>query len=228
MHKYLVPISESFSSNANDDYAFRMKKYMKDKFDYFGIKSPERKILKKAFTDEYGFPELSELDNIVKVCWQLPQREFQYFIMEVLGRLAKKAGKERIELYEYLIENKSWWDTVDYIASNLVGVHFRLYHDLIIPFTRKWMNSGNMWLQRTAILFQLKYRKDTDLLLLTDYIQQLQGSKEFFINKAIGWILREYSKTDPDWVVRFIEKNELANLSKREALKWMERKNIEN
>lgn len=228
MLTYLIPISDSFSGNANESNALQMKKYMKDQFDYFGIKSPERKVLKKAFVDEYGLPELSELNIIVKECWQMSQREFQYFIMEILGRLAKKAGKERIELYEYLIENKSWWDTVDYIASNLVGVHFKLYPDLIIPITQKWMNSGNIWLQRTALLFQLKYRKETDLQLLSAYIQQLQGSKEFFINKAIGWILREYSKTDPDWVVQFVENNELANLSRREALKWLERKNFGN
>lgn len=226
MHTYLIPINKVFKENSKEEIAFQMKKYMKGQFEFFGIKSPERKVLKKSFIDEYGFPEINELDNIVKECWQQPQREYQYFIMEILGRLAKKAGKERIQLYEYLIENKSWWDSVDYIASNLVGVHFKLYPDMIIPSTRKWMESGNIWLQRTAILFQLKYKQDTDLILLTDYIQQLQGSKEFFINKAIGWILREYSKTDPDWVIRFVENTDLANLSRREALKWINRKKM--
>ncbi len=228
MHSYLIPLLESFSENANESIAIQMKKYMKDQFDFFGIKSPERKVLKKEFLHTHGLPDQDQLEVIVKECWQLPQREYQYFIMGILGRLAKKANKERITLYEYIIENKSWWDTVDYIASNLVGVHFFNYPDTIKPYTEKWMDSGKMWLQRTAILFQLKYKNETDLQLLSGYILQLQGSKEFFINKAIGWILREYSKTDPDWVVRFIEKNELANLSKREALKWMERKNIEN
>jgi len=197
---------------------------MKGKFDYFGIKSPERKILKKEFTDDYGYPASGDLEEIAKECWLLPQREYQYFIMEILGRLAKKASAERIDLYAFLIENKSWWDTVDYIASNLVGIHFKLYPGLIKPHTEKWMKSGNIWLQRTAILFQLKYRQDTDLLLLSDYIQQLQGSKEFFINKAIGWILREYSKTNPDWVIHFVQHQKLANLSRREAMKWLDRK----
>jgi len=191
--------------------------------EFFGIKSPERKVLKKKFLNSSGLPNQNQLDVIVKECWQLPQREYQYFIMEVLGRLAKKADKGRIDLYEYLVENKSWWDTVDYIASNLAGVHFLKYPNMIKPYTEKWMDSGNIWLQRTAILFQLKYKKETDLELLSNYIQALQGSKEFFINKAIGWILREYSKTDPDWVLNFAENEELANLSRREALKWMER-----
>ena len=227
MHSYLIPISKSFAENGNEKIAFQMKKYMKDQFDYFGIKSPERKALKIEFLDLYGLPEPDQLEDIVRDCWQMPQREYQYFIMEILGRIAKKAGENRIDLYEFLVENKSWWDTIDYIASNLVGVHFRLYPDLIRPYTEKWINSGNMWLQRTAILFQLKYKKDTDLVLLTDYIFRLQGSKEFFINKAIGWILREYSKTNPDWVIQFVQNNELANLSRREALKWLERKRTE-
>ena len=224
MHAYLIPISEAFAENANEDIAFQMKKYMKGKFDYFGIKSPERRALKKEFLDLYGLPGQGQLEDIVKECWQLPQREYQYFIMEILGRLAKKAGDKRIDLYEFMVLNKSWWDTVDYIASNLVGVHFQMFPEQVKPYTKKWMDSGNMWLQRTAILFQLKYKKNTDLVLLSDYIHRLQGSKEFFINKAIGWILREYSKTDPDWVIHFVRNNELANLSRREALKWLDRK----
>jgi 3-methyladenine DNA glycosylase AlkD len=92
------------------------------------------------------------------------------------------------------------------------------------------MNSGNMWLQRTAILFQLGYKKNTDLKILSNYIERLLGSREFFINKAIGWILREYSKTDATWVIRYVKENEnkLANLSKREALKWLANKSLEH
>jgi 3-methyladenine DNA glycosylase AlkD len=86
------------------------------------------------------------------------------------------------------------------------------------------MKSGNIWLQRTSLLFQLKYKKKTDIILMADYIDRLQGSKEFFINKSIGWILREYSKTDGDWVREFVKSRSLAPLSHREALKWMERK----
>jgi 3-methyladenine DNA glycosylase AlkD len=202
-----------------------MKKYMKGQYDYFGIKSPERKELSKDFLQKHGLPLAEELTEIVKECWELPQREFQYFIMEVLARLVKKGDKERIALYEYLVLNKSWWDTVDYIASNLVGAHFLRYPELIKPTIETWMDSGNIWMQRTSLLFQLKYKKKTDVDLMAGYIQRLQGSKEFFINKAIGWILREYSKTDGNWVKDFVQNHQLAPLSRREALKWLERKN---
>ncbi len=226
MHSYLQPLAETFQPNANKEIAFFMKKYMKGQFEYFGIKSPERNALKKEFLQQCGLPDPEILPAVVKECWELPQREYQYVIMEMLERLGKKAEKDRICLYEFMILNKSWWDTVDFIAANLVGPHFRRFPELIKPVTEKWMNSGNIWLQRTSLLFQLKYKKATDTALLSEYILQLQGSKEFFINKAIGWILREYSKTDGDWLREFVKSHSLAPLSHREALKWMERKEI--
>ncbi|MCK5077528.1 MAG: DNA alkylation repair protein, partial [Calditrichia bacterium] len=116
---------------------------------------------------------------------------------------------------------KSWWDTVDFIATNLVGPLFEKYSELIIPYTKKWMDSGNIWLQRTSILFQLKYKEKTDFKLIIGFIQQCSSSNEFFIQKAIGWILREYSKTDASTVIEFVKNNKLAPLSEREALKWL-------
>jgi 3-methyladenine DNA glycosylase AlkD len=226
MHPYLKPLSLMFAENANTDIAFYMKKYMKGQYEYFGIKSPLRREIKNEFLRSYGLPAISELNDITKECWKLPQREFQYFIMEVLEKVAKKAESERIGLYEYLLENKSWWDTVDFISAVLVGIHFQKYPEQIVPYTDKWMKSGNKWLQRSSLLFQLKYKKKTDLDLMTNYIERLQGSKEFFINKAIGWVLREYSKTDPKWAVDYVGRSKLAPLSRREALKWMERKKI--
>ena len=131
----------------------------------------------------------------------------------------KKIEFQDIELFELMITNKSWWDTVDLIATNLVGAYFKLFPEQIIPVTKKWMNSDNMWLQRTCLIFQLKYKEEIDTDLLTDYILQLKDTKEFFINKAIGWILREYTRKNPEWVIDFVNKYELSNLSKREALK---------
>ena len=125
---------------------------------------------------------------------------------------------------EFMIINKSWWDTVDMIASHLVGTHFKRFPGLIPAYTEKWMASGNFWLQRTALLFQLKYKKETDVELMSDLIKRLAGEKEFFIRKAIGWVLREYSKTDPEIVINFVENQQLSNLSRTEALKVNNRK----
>ena len=130
-----------------------------------------------------------------------------------------------IDLYEKLIIQKSWWDSVDGLAATQVGGHFKKYPGLIGEYTAKWMDSGNIWPQRTCLLFQLKYKDNTDFELLTSFIEPLAGSKEFFIRKAIGWALRQYSKFNPQVVVDYLEVQQLSNLSRREALKVIERAN---
>ena len=149
----------------------------------------------------------------------MPEREWQYFGIELLMHYKKQWKISTIKLVEYGITHKSWWDTVDYIADAWAGEYFKLFPQRIITVTGKWNQSNHMWLQRCSLLFQKKYKKSTDTKLLGRYIIQLSGSKEFFIRKAIGWILREYAKTDPEWVKKFVASTELSPLSRREALK---------
>lgn len=224
--EYLTDLINSFLKCANPAYAVQMRKYMKDKYAYFGIKSPERKELYKIHYRKHGLIPEQSMEEIVKWCWDAPEREFQYFAMESLGKTVKKVEKNIIEIYEYMITHKSWWDTVDYIAINLIGAYFIKYPDEIEKITKRWMNTGNKWLQRSCILFQLKYKSQTDTALLKSFILPLTTDNEFFIRKAIGWALREYSKTNPDYVVQFVEQNTLSGLSEREALKWMKNKSI--
>jgi len=143
----------------------------------------------------------------------------QYAGMEVLFRQRKKSSAESIGLLEWMITRKSWWDTVDYIAPNLVGNLFIAFPELRDETIENWMKSGNFWLQRSCLLFQLKYKANTDSGLLFNLCTRLAGEKEFFIRKAIGWSLREYAKTNPEAVKSFVDRTELSGLSKREALK---------
>ncbi len=221
--KYISLIINSFSSHANQKDAIPMKRYMKNQFEFFGIQSKQRRKLQREFMKKENLPALDQIEGIIKELWALPQREFQYFGMELLEKYVNKVDKEIATLFEYMIVTKSWWDTVDMIAARLVGPVFGRFNDLIVPCTEKWMYYGNMWLQRSAILFQLKYKKETDTELLFSYIQALADSREFFIQKAIGWVLREYSKTDPGAVVKFVNSTSLAPLSKREALRVVNR-----
>lgn len=221
---YLLPLQLAFRQHANAHIAGPMKKYMKDRYEYFGIKSPMRKEIYREHKLKYGLIPLAETEEIVRWCWQQPQREYQYFAMEFLGRAAKKADEDSINLYVFMITNKSWWDTVDYIASNLVGNYLKLYPERIKDLTGQWMASNDMWLQRTCLLFQLKYKSATDVDLMKNFVSQLSGSKEFFIRKAIGWVLCEYSKTDVEFVVDYVNNYPLSGLSQREALKWLQRR----
>lgn len=224
--EYILPLEKVFVKNADPSNAVQMKKYMKDKFEFFGINSPLRKEIYKDHNNQYGLiPEAHKAD-IINWCWEAPQREYQYFAMEFLGKKQKKVNPEIISLYEYMITTKSWWDTIDFIAANLIGSYFKQYPDSIQELTNKWMNSGNMWLQRTCLLFQLKYKSATNTDSLDSFINTLLSSNEFFIRKAIGWALREYSKTDADFVIRYVKDHSLSGLSEREALKWLEKKGL--
>ena len=118
-----------------------------------------------------------------------------------------------------MVTNKSWWDTVDFISSKLIGEYFKIYPDQRAKYVEKWIASKNTWLQRSSVLFQLNYKDNLDTEFLTLVINSLLGSKEFFINKAIGWILRNYSRVNPGWVVDFVNKTELKKLSIKEALR---------
>ncbi len=219
MKSYIAELETAFLKHSNIDNALNMKKYMKNNFYFYGIKAPIRKEITRNFLRKENIPHLSKIQKISVEIWNKPEREFQYFGMELLTKYQKLVEYDYINHFEYLITTKSWWDTVDFIAVNLVSKHFLNYPELITPTTKRWVESDNIWLQRTAILFQLKYKSNTDLALLFNYINMLSDSKEFFIRKAIGWALREYSKTDPNTVINFVNSNKLSGLSKREALK---------
>jgi len=217
---YTQELQRIFQENSNPTRAIQQVKYMKDRFVFYGLTSPERRKLQAPFLVKEYLPEKEEAFTIVKKLWSKPQRELHYFAQELTHKYQKQVVVSDIELYEFLITNNSWWDTVDFIAANLVGNYFKYFPNQREVVIEKWMNSGNIWLQRTCVIFQLKYKQETDTKILSNCINQLLGSKDFFINKAIGWALREYSKIDANWVIDFVENhNKLANLSKREALR---------
>ena len=148
--------------------------------------------------------------------------------IDLLEKMLKKLPPRAIERFERLTVTNSWWDTVDGLASNVVGVHLQRYPELKDPWIGKWRTSDNFWLRRITLLFQLKYKTQTDVPLLFALIEENRTSNEFFIQKAIGWALREYSKTDSAAVEAFIGQTNLAPLSEREGLKWLERRRAQN
>jgi len=203
MKTYIETLEKEFQQNANPKIALEQKAYMKNHFDFFGIKSPVRKEITKPFLQKQYLPDKKEAFVIVKKLWKKPQREFQYFAQELCFKYKNNYEVKDIELFEYMVINKSWWDTVNFIAAKILGEYFKLFPEQIKPVIKSWLNSGNMWLQRSAILFQLKYKNKTDIDLLSHIINAVTGSKEFFINKAVGWILREYGKINSNWVLHF-------------------------
>ena len=222
MHPYAASLKTLFEGHANPANAAPMKKYMRDQFEYLGIKSPQLSELMKGFIAANGLPPIRDLDVILRDLWFLPQREFQYAATGFLSRSEKELPARFIKTIEYMIVTKSWWDTVDTISGGPLGVHFRRFPDVREKYLAKWRLSDNFWLRRAAILFQLNYKKETDFKLLTEIICENLGSKEFFINKAIGWSLRQYARVDPQAVKKFVQSTALHPLSRREAMKHLE------
>lgn len=227
--EYVQELKFVLKQHENIEEARKMSQYMKDQFNYFGLRAPQMREVAKKFLQEKGFPSLNDVPNVIKQMYSCDERELQIIALYIMDHKLKKDLEVRdIELLEYMITTKSWWDTVDHIASNQVGTYFKKFPEQVEKYVEKWLNSDNIWLIRTAILYQLKYKQDTNFEFLKEIILRSTGTREFFINKAIGWALREYSKIDRDAVVTFIyEHNEiLSNLSVREGLKWLKSKNL--
>ncbi len=197
---FISALEAEFSKKANATVAAGQKAYMRNQFEFYGLKTELRRAIQKPFLVKEFLPSKKEMHVIVKTLWKKPQREFQLFAQELVSKYVKQFDKNDIALLEFMITHKSWWDTVDFIAVNVVGKYLKMFPEEIKRCVKHWLASNNIWLQRTALLFQLKYKTEMNTALLSANINALLGSKEFFINKAIGWVLREYSKTNPAWV----------------------------
>ncbi|MBW8349786.1 DNA alkylation repair protein [Bacillus sp. IITD106] len=217
----IANLSKIYELKRNPENAKSMEQYMKNLFPFLGIRSPERKVITADWLKNVGLVPHESLTAFIKELWDKPEREYQYVALDYLSKKKKYLLETDIDLLEYMITTKSWWDTVDFIASHLVGELFFKHPNLIKTYGEKWISSENIWLQRTMILFQLKYKNKTDEQLLFSIIHRTSHINEFFIQKAIGWSLREYSKTKPEAVAQFIEVHELSNLAKKEGLKYI-------
>ncbi|MBC6316832.1 DNA alkylation repair protein [Listeria grandensis] len=217
MDSYTEKLIAFLRSRALPEEKIAMEQYMRNQFVFLGLRSPLRRAVYREFVAEQGKPRDSLA--VAKVLYEQPEREFRYIAIDILVKDVKKQSRESIDFYEQLVVTDSWWDTVDLLAGTLVGGHFQVYPELIEAYNTKWIDGENIWLARTAILFQLKYKDKTDAALLFANCEKWLESEEFFIQKAIGWALRQYAKFEPDAVLSFVESHDLATLSRKEALK---------
>ena len=222
MNEFIQTLELELKRNANTKIAVAQKAYMRNQFEFYGIKTPLRHEIQKPFLAKSYLPPKTDLEEIIKTLWNKPQREYQFIAQELVFKYTQQFVENDIVLLEFMVTHKSWWDTVDYIAVKLIGAYFTRFPEQLDNYIDRWLTSGNIWLQRCCLLYQLKSKDKMDTQRLQYIIQKLLGSKEFFINKAIGWVLREYSRTNPKWVRDFTENNALAKLSRREALRLMD------
>ena len=219
---FILALENAFEVNQNPENAFAMAKYMKNNFPFFGIKTEERRGIFKEIWKENKEEVSANARGIALDLYSKPEREFQYCAIEILIKELKgNYKKEDIQLIQKLILNNSWWDSVDTIAKYILGEYLLEFPLETKNVIERFSNSENMWLNRSVILFQLGFKQKTNADFLFSECLKQAHSKEFFIQKAIGWALRQYARTDPDWVCEFVANNALAPLSKREALKHL-------
>lgn len=219
--QYLTNLKTALSQAGNPEYAEKQMAYMKNHFEFYGLNAAAWVGIAKKMFKEEGLFMGEELKDFVRLCFEDDHREAHYIGLQMVEKTLKKQDESFIEFLEELILKQSWWDSVDWI-SKFVSLHFQRFPKKIKKITGRWIESDNIWLQRMAIIFQRYKKYPTDWDLLQKYILRQADSSEFFIQKAAGWALRDYSKIAAEAVVTFVSNNpQLSNLTKREALKWL-------
>lgn len=212
-------IFQGLKEVANPEDAIHMKAYMKDQFEFLGVKTPVRRKLSKVF-----FKKNSSLAidwKFIHQAWDNPYREMQYVVLDYLQLKQKALTPSDLPKIKKLAQTKPWWDTIDFLCRS-VG-YICLHYPETKKFVLEWSRDEDFWLRRLAIEHQLLQKEETDVQLLEQILINNLNQTEFFINKAIGWALRDYSKTNPDWVLEFIEKykDKLSKLSIKEGSKYL-------
>lgn len=213
-------LTQAYGAAADGEQARHMAAYMKDVAPFLGIPTPLRRELSKAVTKDTPKPAEADCAALALRCWGLAEREYQYFAVDYLRRHVSRCTSGLLPVVRHLIVTASWWDTVDLLAAHTVGPLVAGDPGLRAVMD-EWIEDENLWLARTALLHQLRYKSATDTERLFAYCRRQSAHPDFFIRKAIGWSLREYAKTDPAGVRAFVdaERASLAPLSVREALK---------
>lgn len=220
MDKYLE-IKKLFEQNEDKENAISMAKYMRNLFEFYGIPTPKRKVLYKDFIKEEKKGKRVDWDFLDK-CYEDSHREFQYLVSDYLIAMNNFLTYDDIPKIEKYIKTKQWWDTIDFLDRVIGEIGSK--DNRVDVLMLEWSKDNDIWVRRVAIDHQLGRKEKTNTVLLEKILVNNFGSDELFINKAIGWALRDYSKTNPEWVREFINKykDKMSNLSIREASKYIQ------
>jgi 3-methyladenine DNA glycosylase AlkD len=224
-HKFLI---SEFSKLADADKAVEMAAYMKTDMPFWGIQKPDREPIYRKLAKDFAPADHDEYSLVIRKIWNGKHREEKYAALDYAVRCKKFIHTSMIPLYEELVRDGAWWDLVDPLATLLIGVAFLNDQKTVKPMMKVWIDDNDIWIRRTAILSMNKHKEKTDEKLLYDFCLRRAHEKEFFIRKAIGWALREYSYKAPDSVIKFLKtnRNTLSPLSYREGAKQLVRNGL--
>lgn len=221
-------LRSAFAEAADPDHAVSQQAYMKSAMPYYGIRTPEMRRICRAVFAAHPLADAPAWEAAVLALWRGAEfREERYAALELLGmrRYRRLFDAPLLTTLETLIVEGAWWDYVDHIAANFVGALLTDHPRVVRPRLVVWSTGDDIWLRRSAILAQLKFKSRTDWPLQQRLMAPSIDSREFFLRKGIGWALREYSKTDPAAVLAYVRDhaNVLSGLSRREGLKVLVR-----
>ena len=224
----VVAIRAALADAGDPERAAAQQAYMKSAMPYRGVTSPRlTALLRPVLADpDLRLTSRRSWEGAVRELWDdATHREERYAATCLTGHRAYRAWQDAdaVPLYRHLIVTGAWWDHVDEVASNRVGPILLAHREAVGPVVRGWATDDDQWLRRSAIISQLRFTQHTDLDLLTHAIESNLDDDSFWIRKAIGWALRQYARTDPDWVRERVAHwdQRLSGLSRREALKHL-------
>lgn len=205
--------------------AEKMAAYMKTDMFFYGVGSDARKEVFKAIKKNFKFNTFTEHQKAVLVLWEQDSREEKYLAVSLAQAHRDYIRFSALKNYRKMIIEGAWWDFVDELAIHLVGALLAKEPDKMYPVMDKWIEDKNMWIRRSAILSQNRFKDKTDETRLYSYCLKCAAENDFFIRKAIGWSLREYSKTAPTSVKKFLQENEhlFSGLSLREGARILKK-----
>ncbi|GAA5002472.1 DNA alkylation repair protein [Actinopolymorpha pittospori] len=223
-HELLVAVRVGLATVADPARAEPMRAYMKSAMPFRGVPSPELKSVCRHLLPAHPIARRGDWEATVLALWDdAAYREERYAALALTGHRLYRAWQDvaALSLYDHLTVTGAWWDFVDEIAANRVGPILAADPGGVGPLLLRWASDDDIWRRRVAILAQLKAKSRTDTELLRLCVEPSLGRPEFFLRKGIGWALREYAKTDPDWVRTYVATHfdRLAPLSRREAVK---------
>jgi 3-methyladenine DNA glycosylase AlkD len=218
-----VRARELLLGSADPDKAPAMAAYMKTETPFYGVTSQLRKAISAKLAQQFPATTRAEYETAVRALWRGASREEKYLAVAYARSFPRYVTLSSIPMYRTMITQGAWWDFVDDIAAHLVGTVLLNQRDRLTSTMTVWTTSGDMWLRRTSILAQLRHKADTDTTLLDIACTRNLESTEFFIRKATGWALREYARTDPAWVLEYVERHEheMSGLTYRESMKHL-------
>ena len=220
--KFCSELEAAFKQESNREVAVPMENYMKNNFPFLGIKTEKRRAIFKLIYERNKVEIQSDFRSIAWNLFQMKEREYHQVAIDLLIKEFKKNYVLKdIQLIEKFLVTNSWWDSVDTIAKYLLGGYLLQFPEETLNVIEQFSNYNNMWLNRSAILFQLSYKEKTNFEILKLECEKHKYSNEFFIQKAIGWALRDYSRFNPNGVEAYVKNTDLKPLSKREALRLL-------